>query len=155
MKSFLASIIIFSTLLFQLGIVYAKEQPKNEPIHTNASIRIKLPATEVVGYYRNKDSGAKFVVSLVSKKKLKIKGLARYEGSSVHFGWIDGVVNFDGRDADYLDKESGCDLRLAFDKKIIIARDNNQCGGMNVTFNGTYKKIKVSRLPILENPGRP
>jgi hypothetical protein len=94
--------------------------------------------------------------------RLKIKGNAVYardaeavEMGGVNVGEIDGLYFRDGdraegasdeetirrpRPADEADDSIVCVLRMRLVGGYLLARDNQRCGGMNVTFSGIYRR---------------
>jgi hypothetical protein len=65
-------------------------------------------------------------------------GSATYgEGASTNMGEFEGELALDGPRFSYGDEE-GCEVTGVRRGPYLVVRDNNQCGGLNVTFNGIY-----------------
>lgn len=109
-------------------------------------------------YKRPGKHSAELNVRLLSDGKLKIEGEAYWMGNNdnVHTGDISGIVSIKDFQAVYTDPNMPCKLTLTFgsDEKIkkaiiTVSGDEGNCGGMNVTFNGTYQRL--STTPIFRN----
>lgn len=57
-----------------------------------------------------------------------------------HTGQIDGKLTLLGNRARYDEDECKIDLILVGD--MLVASDNDMCGGMNVRFNGVYRRVR-------------
>ncbi|WP_462322166.1 lysozyme inhibitor LprI family protein [Halochromatium sp.] len=57
-------------------------------------------------------------------------------------GSFEGTVAIDGEQIDYSDGSTdGCKLSIKIkENSLSVSNDNGQCGGLNVTFDGTYRK---------------
>jgi hypothetical protein len=83
-------------------------------------------------------------VEQIDANTIRIEGNAEWKGvnadkGQVHSGLLEGTVELEGNKGTY--KEDFCIVELEFsDEKTLIAKDNNQCGGLNVSFTDTYKK---------------
>lgn len=80
------------------------------------------------------------------KGKIKLLGNAVWVGDTktgnVHIGEVAGTFDLQGEQVSYKD-ENGCEFVLLLGKNALtVNNDNGQCGGLNVTFNGYYKKVK-------------
>lgn len=75
---------------------------------------------------------------------LELEGAAAWHGvgSVVHTGDIEGEATPRGNHLHYADSDSAeaCSIDLTLSGKFIIASDNNHCGGMNVRFEGIWKR---------------
>ncbi len=71
---------------------------------------------------------------------LKVKGAALWHGlgDNVHVGGVDAVGQPQGYKLFLTEEECQVSLKLVGD--YIIASDNSECGGVNVRFNGVYRK---------------
>ncbi len=103
-------------------------------------------------YKRSGKNSAEINVRQLSDGTLKIEGEAYWTGNNdnVHTGDISGIVSVKNFQAVYSDKNAPCKLTLTFSsnekiKKAMlnISGDEGNCGGMNVTFNGTYQRIST------------
>lgn len=66
-------------------------------------------------------------------------GSATYgEGASTNMGEFEGEVALDGPGFAYQEAEDGCQVTGLRRGPYLVVRDNNRCGGLNVTFNGIY-----------------
>lgn len=109
--------------------------------------------TGISGQYERYDENGKpdsqaasITVFPLGKGKVKIIGSATWVGDvstgNVHTGSVEGTFVLRGDQLNYQD-ENGCQFILLFGKSALtINNDNNQCGGVNVSFNGYYKHIK-------------
>jgi len=71
---------------------------------------------------------------------LKVKGYAIWEGAgaNVHLGGVEAVARPEGNELVLVEEECRVSLKLV--GQYLIARDNSECGGVNVRFNGVYRK---------------
>ena len=86
-------------------------------------------------------------VAELTGNKISVKGQASWEGSGassgqINSGVIDGVVTLNGNKGVY--SQNGCEINLAFVQSGLTAKDNNQCGGLNVSFTGEYIRFQDS-----------
>ncbi|MCU0424184.1 MAG: hypothetical protein MUF71_01025 [Candidatus Kapabacteria bacterium] len=109
-------------------------------------------------YKRPGTHSAELNVRQLPDGKLALEGEAYWMGNNnnVHTGDISGTVSVKDFQAVYTDNNMPCTLKLTFasDEKIkkaiiTVSGDEGNCGGMNVTFNGTY--IRVSATPVFRN----
>ncbi|EMH3447839.1 hypothetical protein V6H34_005037 [Vibrio harveyi] len=63
--------------------------------------------------------------------------------SLVNFGEIDGIVTLKGNQIDY--DVDGCTLQILLEQDTLVVSKDNGCGGLNVTFNGTYVRTPESQ----------
>jgi hypothetical protein len=52
----------------------------------------------------------------------------------------DGQANFTDKDADPKQPDASCRLRMVRAGEVLFVQDNMQCGGMNVSFSGLYRR---------------
>ena len=66
----------------------------------------------------------------------------RVKRGAVNLGSFSGPLALKDGQGRIVDDDfvSGCNLKLARSGDFLFVRDNNVCGGMNVTFSGLYKK---------------
>lgn len=71
---------------------------------------------------------------------LTVKGDALWHGlgDNVHVGSVNAVAQPQGNELILVEEECRVTLKLVGD--YLIASDNSECGGMNVRFNGVYRK---------------
>jgi hypothetical protein len=71
---------------------------------------------------------------------LKVKGYAIWEGSrdNVHVGGVEAVAQPEGNQLVLVEEECRVALKLVGD--YLVADDNSGCGGVNVRFNGVFRK---------------
>lgn len=61
----------------------------------------------------------------------------------VNLGEIAGVVRLKGNQIDY--GVDGCTLKIVLDQDTLVVSKDKGCGGLNVSFNGTYLKTSESQ----------
>lgn len=73
-------------------------------------------------------------------ESLAVKGDAiwRGTGDNVHVGSVEARSSPHGNELILIEEECLVTLKLVGD--YLVARDNSECGGMNVRFNGVYRK---------------
>jgi hypothetical protein len=71
---------------------------------------------------------------------LKVKGYAIWEGlgANVRVGGVEAVAQPQGKELVLVEEECQVSLKLVGD--YLVASDNSGCGGVNVRFNGVYRK---------------
>lgn len=71
---------------------------------------------------------------------LKVKGHAIWEGSrdNVHLGGVEAAARPEGNQLVLVEEECRVTLKLVGD--YLVADDNSGCGGVNVRFNGVFRK---------------
>ncbi len=84
-----------------------------------------------------------------SDDQLSIKGTAIWQGfgDNVHIGELDGVFKHNNGVVEYSDGTGEYDCRAKLqlatgNQKYLIVADNMNCGGVNVSFSGIYRKIR-------------
>ena len=72
--------------------------------------------------------------------RLKVKGYAIWEGSrdNVHVGGVEAAAQPVGNELVLVEEECRVTLKLVGD--YLVADDNSECGGVNVRFNGVFRK---------------
>ena len=73
---------------------------------------------------------------------LVVEGEAFWYGlnENVHIGSVFGRAIAEGNTLTLFDTDYDCTLKLWLLGNFMVARDNKQCGGMNVSFDGVYSK---------------
>ncbi|MDK9757648.1 hypothetical protein KIV40_20180 [Vibrio sp. D173a] len=83
----------------------------------------------------------------VGSNKYELSGTSVWVGDSssglVNFGEIDGVVTLTGNQIDY--DVDGCTLQIVLEQDTLVVSKDYGCGGLNVTFNGTYVRTSNSQ----------
>jgi hypothetical protein len=71
---------------------------------------------------------------------LKVKGHAIWEGvgANVRVGGIEAAARPEGNELILVDEECRVSLKLVGD--YLVAKDNSECGGVNVRLNGVFRK---------------
>jgi len=71
---------------------------------------------------------------------LKVKGYAIWEGvrANVHVGGVEAVAQPQGNKLVLVEEECQVSLKLVGD--YVVASDNSGCGGVNVRFDGVFRK---------------
>ena len=95
-------------------------------------------------YYRGKPDVHKTTISIkaLQNGQIQVQGQSIWVGSSstnVNMGEVEGVALLENNQA-YV-KDESCELTLLFSAKTLIVENETGCGGLNVTFNGEYRKI--------------
>ncbi len=75
----------------------------------------------------------------------KVTGNAFWKGlgDNIHIGELDGIAKIVETDLKYGEEETdefACKVKLRLIDKFMIVSDNLNCGGMNVTFSGVYRR---------------
>ena len=73
---------------------------------------------------------------------LKVKGYALWEGSrnNVHVGGVEATARPEGNELVLVEEECRVTLKLIGD--YLVASDNSECGGVNVRFDGVFRKSR-------------
>ena len=73
---------------------------------------------------------------------LKVKGYAIWEGGRdrVHVGGVEATAQPEGNELALVEEECRVTLKLVGD--YLVADDNSECGGVNVRFNGVFRKSR-------------
>ncbi len=83
------------------------------------------------------------VLDIAPKKgALAVKGMASWDGGggNVHVGGVEASAAPQGNVLRVVDEEEGCEVTLTFVGTLLVAHDNGECGGVNVRFDGVYRK---------------
>lgn len=107
----------------------------------------------ITGTYTLKDGANTATIAVElneSSNTVKIQGDATWVGDAeagqVNIGEIAGVFPLNGNTVQYYElledePDEYCKLTFTFgNKSLTVTNDNSQCGGMNVSFNGKYKR---------------
>ncbi len=113
---------------------------------------------QVSGQYRRIFQGrfdrdqATLNVWLLKDGRVRVAGDATWVGDArrgnVHVGEIDGVFPLEGRKILYRDSEDeeGCRLTITLGRNsLVVTNDNLRCGGVNVNFDGEYRRVGPPR----------
>jgi uncharacterized protein len=78
--------------------------------------------------------------------RVRVVGSATWVGNvtgNVNSGEINGVFALEQNKVHYVDPEGdGCRLNITLGKAVLtVTDDNSMCGGLNVSFNGNYRRI--------------
>ncbi|PAT66683.1 hypothetical protein CKA27_17655 [Vibrio coralliilyticus] len=89
------------------------------------------------------DTDAAFIdITAVGPNQYQVSGtaisVADASAGLVNVGEINGVVTVTGHQLHY--DVDGCTLHLLLDQNTLVVSHDNGCGGLNVSFNGTYVK---------------
>ena len=66
--------------------------------------------------------------------------LGTYSSQGTHTGDIDGFANATDGHASFSIQNGSCNVKITLKRPNLVVEDNRQCGGMNVTFTGQYKR---------------
>jgi hypothetical protein len=137
---------------------------KTFPFRVSAGSAPSIPATSsndgITGEYARvdakgrieKESGASINVRLLKDGSAEIQGEAVLvvdaKRGNVRTGNVDGTYKLNGNKL--LVKGDGqydCSLTITFGKGTLeVTDDNNQCGGLGVNFDGSYKRIGAAKF---------
>lgn len=132
-KGFIVPIIIIIVAVLAIGggtYVYTKN---NQNTETNTSANA-TSTPSIQGTYEKQS--ASITITQLSGSKIKVEGNA--VNSQANSSILDGEATLVGNKAIY--SKDGCEVELVFKDNTLTAKDNNQCGGLNVTFTGDYIK---------------
>lgn len=104
-------------------------------------------------YYRGKSDKHSATINVfeLQKNRARVVGSAIWVGNAakgnVNVGEIDGAFPLDGNKLYYKETdEDSCHLTITFAKNaLVVTEDNSRCGGLNVSFNGEYKRIGAGK----------
>lgn len=93
---------------------------------------------------RDSDTSTLFIVGL-NDGRLWISGLSIWNGPNANMGQVNtgemsGYAKVVGQTAHYEDEES-CTANLRRKGEFLLVSDEHGCGGLNVSFDGEYRKI--------------
>jgi hypothetical protein len=95
-------------------------------------------AQDIVGNWTTASGDQNLSISK-SGSGYRIKGTAIFPASG-NDGAVDGALKFSGGQWRY--SAGGCELGVLFLNKQLLVQDNLGCGGLNVTFGGSYQRKK-------------
>ena len=109
--------------------------------------------TGVYRRYRNgrpDEDSAEIVVIVLSGQRVRILGNANWVGNAatgnVNMAMVDGTAVLAGKLVHYVDPAAECGFTLRFGAGgLEVGDEHAECGGMNVTFKGTYRKATDAR----------
>jgi hypothetical protein len=142
----------FTTPLIVAGTWSTPDGKKTLPFHLQAL----SPTDHVSGHYemgnyldQKTSTGAELDIFLLDNGRLRIQGDALWvnpaKTGSVHTGDVNGTAKLEGDKAIYVespDNPDSCRFTIWFSNRTITVTDDNMnCGGMNVTFAGTYQRV--------------
>lgn len=96
------------------------------------------------GHYEAEDGHASIDLLFLENDQIKMQGEAYWQGVNPENIHIGNFAGFAGRNETYIiykagESEYDCVVEIFFqDKNHLMATDNNNCGGANVTFAGNY-----------------
>ncbi len=101
------------------------------------------------GHYVLKDNPAQFIDLLfLGGTDVKIQAHAEWQGvepSNIHVGDVDAFTEWHGGDTlTYRNDIDDCKLEMKFENEALRARDNGECGGVNVSFEGEYARASTT-----------
>ncbi len=65
-----------------------------------------------------------------------------HDWPSIHEGEIDGPVEIAGQTGHYGEDENLCEVKFTLLGDYLLAGDNRNCGGANVSFSAVYRRVK-------------
>lgn len=97
-----------------------------------------------IGEWKYADNNITFAPAKLSGT-LTVKGNAFWKGlgDNIHIGELDGVAKHNDGKLEYADGNGEYDCRASMQlvtEMFLIVADNLNCGGMNVSFSGIYRK---------------
>jgi uncharacterized protein len=118
----------------------------------NESVASAKKTTSISGkyqrFYKGKpDDTANINITELVDGRVHVDGNAIWVGDAetgnVNMGELDGNFQLDAGKIYYSSEETeGCRLTITFAKNaLVVAGDNGRCGGLNVSFDGEYRKI--------------
>lgn len=137
---------------------------KSFPFRVTASSATSSPAASsgdgITGEYVRldakgrieKESGASINVKLLKDGTAQIEGEATLvvdaKRGNVRTGNVDGTYKLDGNKLQVKgDGQYDCSLTITFGKGTLeVTDDNNQCGGLGVNFDGSYKRVGAPKF---------
>jgi hypothetical protein len=109
----------------------------------------------IMGDYlaRKPEYGAELNIALLDDGRLRVQGNALIHfGAPGNFnvGDVDGTAKLEGNEVDFIDdagEADSCRFTIHFTRGAInVSDDNMACGGVNVTFEGGYKRVGPPNL---------
>ena len=119
----------------------------------NEMVTDESASVEISGEYERYDgnkrdeNAAKITVRELKNGQVDVEGNAIWIGNAetgnINMGELNGSFSIKNNVIRYTDgEESGCRLHMTFSKSsLVINNDNMNCGGLNVTFDGKYRKV--------------
>jgi len=119
--------------------------------------KMALMGTVISGKYERYYRGNRYKHSAsinvfeLQKNRARVLGSAIWVGNAasgnVNVGEIGGVFPLDGTKLHYNEpEEDSCLLTITFAKNaLVVTDDNSRCGGLNVSFNGEYRKLGTGK----------
>jgi hypothetical protein len=106
---------------------------------------LNLKPQDWLGKWRYYDNSIE--ISKSGAGELAVKGNAFWQGlgDNIHIGELDHKAKPTGNILKLGENETSeydCKVTMRLLGKYLIASDNNNCGGANVTFSGVYRKTK-------------
>ena len=109
--------------------------------------QLNTPSTGITGEYQRRDKNASIKIENADNGQVHITGDAVWIGNAdtgnVHVGELDGVFPIKNKQVHYKsgDEDYDCTLTITINgNHLSVTNDNGHCGGMNVSFNGEYRK---------------
>jgi hypothetical protein len=113
------------------------------------------PTDKITGQYKRVDERGKtdsqtagFNVWLLRSGRVRLQGysysVGNVETGNVNAGSVDGIFNLTNSRVNYTgtDSDDTCRFTVQFAAgALIVSGDNGQCGGLNVNFNGKYRRV--------------
>lgn len=100
------------------------------------------------GHYELAEYPEQYIdVLFLSPQTVKLQAHAQWQGlepQNIHFGDVTSILPWTKNSLVYRNEVDGCELNLNFDNAAVKGTDNGECGGVNVRFNGTYKRTSTS-----------
>lgn len=137
-----------------------KEMPFSAWSVSGEQIPASGPADTMSGRYQRMIRGrvdknsATLNIWLLKDGRVRVQGDALWIGNpktgSVHDGEVDGVFPVKTGKVFYRDSEQSdsCSFTMAFaNGSLTVSDDTMNCGGLNVTFEGTYRKVGPPKTP--------
>lgn len=119
------------------------KQPGLLPLRPVNDKEVIAPASVVLsGRFELEDKY--FDIKPASAGRVSLNGYADWynEAGVIHTGEISGETALVGNTARFVRQSDGCSLQIEFYSDSIKVTDNKKCGGMNVTFDGEYPRVK-------------
>lgn len=132
------------TRTFFFSVSAASNGPRTPPSSSSVGGQYKrLNAKGTLDYH-----SAEIDVQLLGDGRVRVQGDATWVGNpktgNVNTGQIDGTFALNGDKVIYNDDggDQGCRFTMTFTRDLLIVTDDNgNCGGLNVSFDGRYKRF--------------
>lgn len=102
---------------------------------------LKLPAPANAAYVGTWGEGESTLTITQKDGGLHVEGESYWHGANpgqIHIGEVNGPLTLDGDEARY--SKDGCTLTAQIRGTALWVEDDKRCGGVNVTFDGTYTR---------------